>query len=327
ARTGLTLSLENDSLVPKLAGTPVGNVQQRMSVLAKPYGDRFTEMQLNDFVRGKPTIAETVDLLVLRSTEIDSQLENNPETTLGLIPGTLKLIRVALHKLRGMGFKEAVIVTDHGFFLNAQAEAGDVCVKPQGNWPINAHDRIMLGAGTADSHSLVISAEKVSIRGDFSQVALPRSMAPYRSGHLYFHGGASLAEAVVPVLVARLDTVAHTDIQKVNVELTYKNGAKRITTFMPVIEVCLTSDDIFSQDHSVEILLEAQDGKGNVVGEPRPGADVNPATRTITLTIGQRKQIALRMDDEFRGKFKVLALNPTTLAAYSNLALETDYTE
>ena len=27
------------------------------------------------------------------------------------------------------------------------------------------------------------------------------------------------------------------------------------------------------------------------------------------------------------GKFSVKALNPTTLAAYSNLALETDYTE
>ena len=49
-------------------------------------------------------------------------------------------------------------------------------------------------------------AEKLGIRGDFAQVALPRSMAPYRAGHLYFHGGASLAEAVVPVLVARLDT-------------------------------------------------------------------------------------------------------------------------
>ena len=67
------------------------------------------------------------------------------ESTLGLIPGTLKLIRVALHKLRGMGFKEAVIVTDHGFFLNAHAEAGDVCIKPQGRWPVNAHDRMMLG--------------------------------------------------------------------------------------------------------------------------------------------------------------------------------------
>lgn len=327
ARTGLTLEFVNESLVPKLHGAAVSTVAQRMGALSKKYGDRFAEMPLNDFVRGKPKIAETVDLLVLRSTEIDSQLENNPETTLGLIPGTLKLIRVALHKLRGLGFKEAVIVTDHGFFLNAQAEAGDVCIKPQGHWPVNAHDRILLGDGTADVHNLVISADKAGIRGDFTQVAMPRSMAPYRSGHLYFHGGASLAEAVVPVLVARLDTATEADPRKVIVELNYKNGAKRITTLMPVIEVSLTSDDMFSQDTSVELMLEAQDSKGNVVGEPRPGGEVNPATRTLTLMPGQRRQIALRMDEEFRGKFKVVALNPTTLAAYSTLALETDYTE
>jgi len=325
ARTKLILALENDSLVPKLAGVTVSNVTQRMNMLTKLYGDRFSEMLLNDFVRGKPKIAQTVDLLVLRSTEIDSQLESNPETTLGLIPATLKLIRVALHKLRGMGFKEAVIVTDHGFFLNAQAEAGDVCVKPQGHWPVNAHDRMMLGDGSNDGHSLVVSADRVGIRGDFAQAAMPKSMAPYRSGHLYFHGGASLAEAVVPVLVARLDTVGHTELRKVEVELSYKNGAKRITTRLPVIEVILVADDMFLQDMSVEILLEAHDSKGNVVGEPR--GDVNPATRTLTLMPGQRKQIALRMDDEFRGKFKVLALNPTTLAAYSALAIETDYTE
>lgn len=330
ARSGLTLSLENDSIVPKLAGVPVTNVAQRMNALSNRYGDRFAEMPLSDFARGTPKIAETVDLLVLRSNEIDSQLESNPETTLSLIPGTLKMIRVALHKLRGLGFKEAVIVTDHGFFLNAQAEAGDVCVKPQGNWPVNAHDRMMLGTGSADSHSLVVSAEKVGIRGDFAQVAMPRSMAPYRSGHLYFHGGASLAEAVVPVLVARLDTASHAEQGKVTVALTYKNGAKRITTRLPVIEVALISDDMFSQDMSLEILLEAQDSKSKVVGEPRPGGDVNPATRTVTLMPGQRKQIALRMDDEFRGKFRVLALNPTTLALASKgseLALETDYTE
>jgi hypothetical protein len=327
ARTELTLALENNALVPKLAGVTVGNVSQRMNVLAKRYGDRFSEMLLNDFARGKPKIAETVDLLVLRSTEIDSQLESNPETTLSLIPGTLNLIRVALHKLRGLGFKEAVIVTDHGFFLNAQAEAGDVCVKPQGKWPVTAHDRMMLGNGSADGHSLVVSAEKLGIRGDFAQVAIPRSMAPYRAGHLYFHGGASLAEAVVPILVARLDNADTAQLRKVAVELSYKNGATRITTMLPVIEVLLVADDMFAQETSVEILLEAQDGKGNVVGEPRAGGEVNPATRTVTLIPGQRKQIALRMDEEFRGKFSVKALNPTTLAAYAALTIQTDYTE
>jgi hypothetical protein len=327
ARSNLTLALEGELLVPKLAGTTVSKVNQRMEVLNRRFGDRFYEMVLSEFVRGKPKIAETVDLLVLRSTEIDSQLESNPETTLGLISGTLKLIRVALHKLRGMGFKQAVIVTDHGFFLNAQAEAGDVCVKPQGSWPINAHDRMMLGDGTADGHSLVIASEKVGIHGDFSQVAMPRSMAPYRAGRLYFHGGASLSEAVVPILVATLHVAEQPELHKVSVEITYKNGAKKITTRLPVIEVMLVSDDIFSQSTNFEILLEAQDSKGNVVGEPRPGGDVNPATRTVTLMPGQRKQIALRMDDEFRGKFSVKALNPTTLATYSALAIETDYTE
>jgi hypothetical protein len=327
ARTQLALTLDNDSLVPKLAGATVGNVSQRMDVFRKRLGDRFDELLLSEFARGKPKISPTVDLLVLRSTEIDSQLENNPETTLGLIPGTLKLVRVALHKLRGLGFSEAIIVTDHGFFLNAQADAGDVCAKPQGKWPVNAHDRMLLGTGNSDSHSAVISAEKLGIRGDAIQVALPRSMAPYRSGHLYFHGGASLPEAIVPVLVARLDPNGQPTIAKATVELNYRNGAKRITTRIPVVEVSLVSDDMFSQGISVEVLLEAQDAKGGVVGEPRPGTDVNPATRTITLMPGQRKQIALRMELEFTGKFTVKALNPTTLASYNTLNLETDYME
>ncbi|WP_210237982.1 PglZ domain-containing protein [Mesorhizobium sp. M8A.F.Ca.ET.207.01.1.1] len=326
ARGQLTLSIENESLVPKFGGVPVTNVGHRMDVLRKRLGDRFGEMLLSEFVRGKPKIGPTVDLLVLRSTEIDSQLENNPETTLGLIPATLKLVRVALHKLRGLGFKEAVIVTDHGFFLNAHADAGDVCVKPQGKWPVNAHDRMLLGAGIADAHSLVISADKLGIRTDAAQVAIPRSMAPYRAGHLYFHGGASLAEAIVPVIVARLFAAEQPSLAKSTVQLSYRNGGTRITTRIPVIEVSLASDDIFSQGVSVEILLEAQSSKGQVVGEPRPSAEVNPATRTITLLPGQRKQIALGMDREFEGKFTVKALNPTTLASYSTLTLETDYT-
>ncbi len=326
ARTDLSLRLEEEALVPTLAGTRVGNVSQRMEFLKKRFGDRFHEMPLSDFVHGKPKISDTVDLLVLRSTEIDRQLENNPETTLGLIPGTLKLIRVSLHRLRGLGFKEAVIATDHGFFLNAQAEAGDVCLKPQGDWPITAHDRMMLGDGNPDTHSAVIGAEKLGVRGTFAQIALPRSMAPYRAGYLYFHGGASLTEAVVPVLVARLSKAEHAVVARVTVALSYKTGAQRVTTRVPVIDIRVHSDDMFSQDVSVEVLIEAHDDKGNVVGEPRPGGDVNPATRTLTVLPGQSKQIVLRMDPDFEGKFSVKALNPTTLASFSALALKTDYT-
>ena len=270
-------------------------------------------------------IAESIDLLVVRSTEIDSLLENNPETTLGLILGTLKQIRVALERLKSLGFTEAVIVADHGFFLNVQAEAGDQCPKPAGNWQVNAHERMLLGEGAEDAHSIVMAAEKLGIRCECSQVAFPRSMAPYRAGQSYFHGGISLAEAIVPVLVVRLDAKAENLAAKVTVELTYKKGAKRITTRRPAIDVLMPLTDLFASESGTEILLEAQDSNGNVVGEALTGGAVNPATRTITLMPGQSQQVVLKMEAGFEGKFTVKALNPTNLIAYCSLNLETEY--
>jgi hypothetical protein len=326
AQDSLTLEYEKEKLVPKLNGTVVGNVTQRLDILRKRFGDRFAEMPLKNFISKKTKIDSTVDLLVLRSTEIDIQLESDPENTLSLIPKTLKLIRAALTRLSKLGFHEAIIVADHGFFLNAQAEAGDVCLKPQGSWLYNAHDRMLLGNGSEDSHNLILDTDKLGIRGSFTQAALPRTIAPYKAGHLYFHGGVSLAEAIVPVLVVRLDSAREGGFELVQVELSYKNGAKRITTRLPVIDVSLFPGNLFSQTATCEILLEAQDAKGNVVGEPRPSGDVNPATRTITLAPNERKQIVLRMEPDFEGKFVVKALNPKTLTAYKSLDLETDYT-
>ena len=325
AQDELTLEYEKETLVPKLNGTTVGNVNQRMDILRKRFGDRFAEMLLKDFINKKTKVESTVDLLVLRSTEIDNQLESDPENTLSLVPKTLKLIRAALTRLSELGFREAIVVSDHGFFLNAQAEAGDVSRWLAANRLYNAHDRLLLGNGTEDSHNLLLATDKLGIRGGFTQAALPRTMAPYRAGHLYFHGGVSLAEAIVPVLVVRFKSSRDASFEQFQVELTYKNGAKRVTTRLPVIDIGL-SGNLFSQALTAEILLEAQDSKGNVVGEPRPGNDVNPGTCTITLAPDERKQIILRLDPEFEGKFIVKALNPKTLTVYNSLNLETDYT-
>ena len=323
AKTDLSLECAGGTLIPRLGDNPVTNVVQRMDVLRKKFGDRFTETTLSKFVNQKPKISPTVDLLILRSTEIDSQLENNPETTLSLIPQTLQYIRAALHKLRALGFNEAVIAADHGFFLNAQAEAGDVCQKPTGNWHLCAHDRIWFGEGGADTNNLVLSASKLGIRGDFEKVAVPRSMAPYRAGYLYFHGGASLQEAVVPVLVVKLQPISKIKESKIEVEIFYKNGAKKVTTRLPVIEVAFHTDDLFVQQ--IEILIEAYDENENVIGTPSAGGDVNPATQTVSLTASGRSQIVLRLNPEFEGKFTVKATNPTTRATYGMLSLQTDY--
>lgn len=314
---------DKGDLLPMLGDVPVANVNQRMDVLRKYYGQRFAEMPLKNFIRSQKPLPGTVHLLVLRSEKIDAQLETDPEAALGLIHESLKRIRVAVHKLEEIGFYDVVIATDHGFFLSASTQAGDVCAKPQGNW-INVHERSLLGRGAADAANFVIPAERAGIRGDFEQLAGPRGLVPYRAGMLYFHGGASLQETVLPVITMRLRT-KESVYRKPIVTISYKNGAKRVTTRLPVIDVKLEYYDLFEPDINFEILLEAHDKKGNVIGEAKASGPVNPATGTINLKSGERVQVTMRINPEFEGNFTVKAMNPTTLAVYCKLDLETDY--
>lgn len=89
---------------------------------------------------------------------------------------------MAVHRLKKAGFTDVVIATDHGFFLNGHANAGDVCTKPgAGDW-IAVHDRALLVTGSGDEQSFAVPAEKLGIRGDFECFAAPRSLAANRRG-------------------------------------------------------------------------------------------------------------------------------------------------
>lgn len=322
----LRLIQKAGQMVVALGEQLLPQVAQRMDVLKKRYGDRFAEMPLSEFVRGKGKIDDGVELLILRSTTIDQHMESTPEMALRLIHDSLKSIRVAIHKLRGSGFKDAFVVTDHGFHLNTAAEVGDVCAKPPGNW-LNIHERSLLGDGASDAANFVVSARHLGIRGDFNQFAGPRAMVPYRAGEWYFHGGASLQEAVVPVIAVHMQESENKYIPRPpKITLGYKRGARKITTRLPVIEVAAGSADLFSMETTFEVLVEAHDKKNNVVGEVKLGGMVNPATRTLSIKPGQTITVPLRMDLEFEGRFTIKAMDPVTLTTHSKLDLETDYT-
>lgn len=320
----LRLGNDNQTLVPMLGDAVVDTVAKRMEVFRNKYGQRFQEGRLEDFVRGRFDISPEADLLVLRAVEIDSHFENHPDTAPAEITNALKRIRVAIHKLKGHGFHEVVIATDHGFFMNTHAGAGDVCSKPSGNW-IGIHDRCALGDGSGDNNHFIVPTEKLGIRGDFSKLAAPHTLAAYRSGLLYYHGGISLQECVVPVITMQLKVANQPELHRASVSMTYKQGAKAITTRMPVIDLAVETADMFSVENDFEILLEAHDSKGEVVGEAKAGGAVNPATGTITLKPGDKVQVSMKMQMDFEGKFKIKALNPTTYTVYCQLDLATDY--
>lgn len=324
ASTQLKLRRKGDGVVPVLADFELKNVQNRMRVLSDRFGERFAEMKLEDFVRTKTKPSQSVELFVIRTNTIDSTMETSPDAALDGIGKQLKLLRVAVHKLREFGFDDVVIVTDHGFFMNAHADIGDVGTKPPGNW-LALHDRSLLGDGQADSKNLVLSASQVGIQGDFAQFGCPRGLVAYSANVPYFHGGASMQECVVPVINIQLNASAGKSKSKTEVVIVYKSS--KITTRLPVLELFLGKEELLAFMHSsVEVLLEAVNKDGVVIGEAKPGGPVNPATGTITLSSSKSERITLKMNNDFEGKFTVRVIDPVTMAIYGKLNLETDYT-
>lgn len=324
AEQGLRLLNKDGELLPALGDRTLGGLRDRMVTLRGLYGQRFAETDLSSFVREAGQIDPAVELLVLRSNEMDSDFESNPESAPGLISHTFQKIRAAIDRLREFGFQEAVLASDHGFFLNTAMGPGDVCSKPSGTW-VEVHGRALLGDGSSDAANLVLGAAALGIKGDFHQVAIPRALVAYRAGQPYFHGGLSLQEALVPVISIHLRQAERGFATRLTVSLTYRRDSKKVTTHLPVIDVEGISADLFAGE--TEVLIEAFDNEGNVVGEAKPGGAVDPATRLVTLQPGQRFSVTIKMDMNFEGKFVIKALEPTTQAALGDpLELETDYT-
>ena len=327
AGQSLQIKRKDGKAIVNIEDQPLMNVNQRMDVLRKQYGQRFAEVDLAKFVNDRKKIDSTVELLILRTNEMDQEFESNPEVAPSLISRTFQRIRSALRKLAEAGFQDAIILTDHGFFFNTALEAGDQCSKPSGDW-VNVHERMLLGDGTPDKDNLVIASTFLGIRGDFNQVAVPRALVTYRAGMTYFHGGISLQEAIVPVILLRLHAPEKKSETKLSIVLNYKRGTKKITTRLPVVEVSASGQtSLFSTEETLDLLLEAHDQSGNIVGEAKLGGLVNPSTRIVSLKPGETVQITMKMDLEFEGKFSVKALDPVTSRELGTpLELETDYT-
>jgi hypothetical protein len=91
------------------------------------------------------------------------------------------------------------------------------------------------------------------------------------------------------------------------------------------VDLAVEGENMFSLGETFEILLEAHNKKGEIVGEAKRGGLVDVATGTVTVKPGGKVQVTVKMAMEFEGKFTLKALNPVTMAQYAALELETDY--
>ncbi len=319
----LFLKAEGDKLVSALSGKPIRNPAERLDYVRGIYGDRAAMVDLDELISmsvGGKKKAEPfggVDLLLVKTTDIDEQGEIDAGNLCVFMPHVLAKLIAAVGKLKKLRFHRVVFATDHGFVLYPAFEAGDVVAKPQGDW-LQVKDRCMLGRGMATPETILFAREHVGIQGDFESYLVPRSFGTFNKRHPYFHEGLSLQEAVTPVLEVDLGTQEAAEQSAVDVQLRYRGEASgTVTTRRPVLDVSVFGGELFSSEVSFRLEAKAKTGdKETVVGEAASCAHVDPATGVVKLKAGQAVKVPLRVVENFLGWMEVRAIDAETGITY-----------
>jgi len=319
----LFLKRVDDELVPTLSGKPIRNPVERLAYVREFYGDRTTMLDLDELIAMKPSGKKKseplagIDLLLVKTTDIDEQGELDAANVCVFMPHVLAKLIAAVGKLKKLGFHHVIFATDHGFVLHPAFEAGDVVAKPPGDW-VQVKDRCMLGQGSGSQGTVLFPKEQVGIQGDAEFYLVPRSFGTFNKRQPYFHEGLSLQEAVTPVLEIDLgnETIA---LQKVvDVQLRYRGEAHgTVTTRRPVLDVCVFGGELFTSEVAFRLEARAKIGdKETVVGEAASSACVDPATGVLKVKAGQAVKVPMRIVEDFVGAMEVRAVDAETGVTY-----------
>jgi hypothetical protein len=187
----------------------------------------------------------------------------------------------AVRKLRDAGYNRVIIVTDHGFF-HWQPDDHEIEDEQPTGKVLWKHRRAMVGHGL--SHP---SAVRLDVPQSNLEVVVPRSTSAFRTyGALgFFHGGATLQELIIPVIVASWPSKA----RKVKVVL---KPVAHIASEAPRIQVqAAATGQLFNADANLlsrRVLVKIKNPtSGKVVFKHSEAVNVEPegAAVTIQLTI------------------------------------------
>jgi hypothetical protein len=290
-------------LVPALGTRLLKTSADRMKLLADTYGDRFSETTLDEMLGSPKKVAahiKNAELLVVRTQDPDAIAENlggwRARRYLSDVVGD---IAAAVRWVVSQGFSRVVISADHGHMMLPEIPAGDVVASPAGGWLENKR-RCRLGSGlTTTSGTITLKAGHVGIQGDVQEICLPIGFRVFSEGEGYFHGGLSLQEAVVPVLVFRAAAAESARASKPEIEILYRSD--RFTSRVIGLKFYLRGD-MFGTPARVRI--EAYDGTGTkatLAGEAADCEARDEKTREVALQADKETPVPVLIDPDFDG--------------------------
>ena len=134
-------------------------------------------------------------LIAIHGDELDS---HDGQLELTGVDAHLKRYVQAVRRVRDAGYNRVIIVSDHGFFhwQPDEHEIEETLPVGQIEWK---HRRAMVGRNLSHPTAVILPVAQSDL-----EVAIPRSTSAFRTyGALgFFHGGATLQELAIPVIVA-----------------------------------------------------------------------------------------------------------------------------
>jgi hypothetical protein len=323
---GMLRLVEKDGgLVPALGTRLLKTSADRMKLLADTYGDRFFETTLDDLL-GSPKKAaanlKKAELFVVRTQDPDTVAENlGAWRARRYLSDVIGDIAAAVRWAVSQGVDRVVISADHGHMMLPEIPAGDVVQTPPGGWPASKR-RCLLGSGLSGSAGTVtLKAGHVGVQGDVQEVCLPIGFRVFSEGEGYFHGGLSLQEAVVPVIVFRAGREKQTTAGKPEIDVRYRSD--KFTSRVIGLKFHLQSD-MFGT--AARVKIEAYDGTGTkakVIGEAADCEARDEKTREVTLQAGKETPVPVLLDPDFDGaEIEIRVSDPQTRVVWAKRKLK-----
>lgn len=336
----LMILLKDQKLIPVIGNHVLKGSTERMKLIMEIYGDRFLDLKFEDLwsssgFKKNASKLKSVDLLVVRTQHPDLIGEHlGSRLARKYISDIIGDIKTVASRLVASGFRQLVISADHGHILLPEILSGDVISEPPGSWGI-AKRRCRLGSGlSATAGCLDVKAEDIGIQGDATDICIPKGFKVFADGEAYLHGGLSLQESVIPLVLCHARELAAYGGAKPEISIKYRSDkfVSRVIGLKLVFNQPNSQSNLlqFTQPGPSEIYLnvrvEAYNGtsaQSKVVGEAADCEDRDEKTREVTLQAGKETSVPVLIKGDFKGAMvEIRASDPLTRVVWARLSLK-----
>jgi len=255
-------------LAVQIGSTVIKDRSGRMKHLEQVADTKFVLCKLGEIVKpSKKRQDEIRDaaLVAVTSQEMDRLGEDAEEEEVRLyMDEILEKLRRGIRRLASLGAKNIVVTADHGHLFGETIESG-MKMDPPGGKTVELHRRVWIGKGGTEGKGYIrVKASQLGLGGDL-ELAFPRSLACFKAkggSTAYFHGGMSLQEMVIPIIVLKKKETKPFAAKAPVVELT--PSKPKVTTRFFSVNTTYFSEALFGPEElRIKISIRS---KGKEVG-------------------------------------------------------------